>query len=462
MNLARPVPGSFRDPAGGVHRLGDRILRSVTAEHEADFDAALRSGVLDRLAAEARIVAFEPLSLPPEALGLAGVSQVLEHPRLPFISHPYEWSFEALRAAALLHLDVHLAAMDGRLTLSDASAYNVQFIGTRPIFIDILSFRPYREGEIWAGYRQFCQQFLNPLLLCAATGFMPNAWYRGALEGIPTSEMRRLLPWSTFLSRRVLLHVLAHSALERMQPAAASAHVSKGALPRESFLHMLRDLRKWLAGLAPKRSRSLWSDYTTTCSYSSEEQDAKRGEVAAFASTVRPNMLWDMGCNTGEYSLLALQSGAQAAVGWDGDAAAVDAAFLAAERAGAALTPLVSDLANPSPSQGWDQAERAGMHERSSADAVMALALVHHLLFGANVPLPRAIGWIASLAPRGLIEFVPPDDVQVRPMVARRRGVHHPYDREAFIAAIQGVARIERSTAIGPSGREIFWYDRSR
>jgi ribosomal protein L11 methylase PrmA len=173
-------------------------------------------------------------------------------------------------------------------------------------------------------------------------------------------------------------------------------------------------------------------------------------------------MLWDMGCNTGEYSLLALQSGAQAAVGWDGDAAAVDAAFLAAERAGAALTPLVSDLANPSPSQGWDQAERAGMHERSSADAVMALALVHHLLFGANVPLPRAIGWIASLAPRGLIEFVPPDDVQVRPMVARRRGVHHPYDREAFIAAIQGVARIERSTAIGPSGREIFWYDRSR
>jgi hypothetical protein len=161
MNLARPVPGSFRDPAGGVHRLGDRILRSVTAEHEADFDAALRSGVLDRLAAEARIVAFEPLSLPPEALGLAGVSQVLEHPRLPFISHPYEWSFEALRAAALLHLDVHLAAMDGRLTLSDASAYNVQFIGTRPIFIDILSFRPYREGEIWAGYRKFCQQFLN-------------------------------------------------------------------------------------------------------------------------------------------------------------------------------------------------------------------------------------------------------------------------------------------------------------
>jgi ribosomal protein L11 methylase PrmA len=172
-------------------------------------------------------------------------------------------------------------------------------------------------------------------------------------------------------------------------------------------------------------------------------------------------MLWDMGCNTGEYALLALESGAERAIGWDGDAAAIDTAFLAAQSANANLTALVSDLANPSPSQGWGQAERAGLHERSGADAVMALALIHHLLFGANVPLSRALSWIVELAPRGLVEFVPPDDVQVKPMRARRNGVHHPYDREHFVEALQAVARIERSTVVGPSGREMFWYDRS-
>jgi ribosomal protein L11 methylase PrmA len=221
-------------------------------------------------------------------------------------------------------------------------------------------------------------------------------------------------------------------------------------------------MRKWLAGLTPKTTKSLWRDYTATCSYSSAEQRAKHAEVAAFAAAVKPKMLWDIGCNTGEYSLLALKSGAERAIGWDGDPSAVGIAFRAAREAKAAFTPLVGDLANPSPSQGWDQAERSGMRERSSADAVMALALIHHLLFGANVPLPQAIRWVVGLAPRGLIEFVPPDDVQVRSMVARRRGVHHPYDREHFVAALQSVARIERATVLRPSGREVFQYESGR
>lgn len=460
---AQSVPGSYRDPAGGVHLLGDRVLRTVSPEHEPDFTAALRTGLLDRLAHEGRLVAFEPLDVSLDELGLAGAARVVEHPRLPFISHPYEWSFAGLRAAALHHLDLHLEVMEGGLTLTDASAYNVQLVGTRPVFIDLLSFRPYREGEIWAGYRQFCEQFLNPLLLCAKTGVMPNAWYRGALEGIPTAELRRLLPWRAKLSRRVLLHVVAHAALEKTGPASDDGgKIAKSAgLPRASFLGLLKDLRAWIAKLAPKGRKTLWSDYTTTCSYSADEQSAKRAAVAEFAAATSPQMLWDIGCNTGEYALLALRAGAGRAIGWDGDPAAIDAAFRAAEQSGARFTPLVANLANPSPSQGWSQAERAGMQERSNADAVMALALLHHLLFGANVPLPRSIGWIVGLAPRGLIEFVPPDDVQVRPMIARRQGVHHPYDRDHFVAALSAVARIERSTVLGPSGRELFWYDRN-
>lgn len=462
MTLAQPVSGSHRDPAGGVHFLGDRILRTVAPEHEAGFVAALRTGVLDRLAESGHIVSFEELRLPPQSLGLAAASRVLEHPRLPFISHPYEWSFEMLRAAGLHHLDMHLEAMQGGLTLTDASAYNIQFVGTDPIFIDLLSFRPYREGEIWAGYRQFCEQFLNPLLLCAATGLMPNAWYRGTLEGIKTSDLRRLLPWRSLLSRRALLHVVAHSALESAarNPSDTAKATASAVLPRASFLHMLRDLRAWFTKLTPKAGRSLWRDYTTTCSYSNEEQQAKRAEVERFAESARPRLLWDIGCNTGEYSLLALKSGAERGIGWDGDPSAVDIAFRAAKEAGANFTPLVSDLANPSPSQGWSQAERAGMHERAAADAVMALAVIHHLLFSANVPLQQSIRWIVGLAPRGLIEFVPPDDVQVQQMRARRTGTHHPYDREHFTAALQAVARIEKSTMLRPSGREVFQYAR--
>ncbi len=463
MTPALPVAGSHRDPAGGVHRLGNRILRTVAPDHDAEFTAALRTGLLDRFADTGRIVAFEAFSAPPATVGLAGASRVLEHPQLPFVSYPYEWSFEALRAAGLHHLDLHLEAMEAGLTLSDASAYNIQFLGTEPIFIDVLSFRPYRDGEIWAGYRQFCEQFLNPLLFCTMTGVMPNAWYRGALEGIKTSDLRRLLPWRAFLSRRILLHVVAHSALEDVAQtavAAKDASVVAATLPRARFLRVLGAMRAWLESLAPKRVRSRWADYRATCSYTDEERMAKHAEVSAFAGALQPKMLWALGCNTGEYPLLALQSGAERAIGWDGDTAAVDTAFRAARDAGARFTPLVCDLANPSPSQGWDQAERAGMHERSSADAVMALAIIHHLVFSANVPLPKAIAWTVSLAPRGLIEFVPPHDMQVQRMIAHRGSVH-PYDRDLFATALNNVARIERSTVLGASGRELFWYDRS-
>jgi len=62
----------------------------------------------------------------------SGARYVLEHPKLPFISHPYEWSFSALKAAALLQLDIYLAALEHAVTLTDATAYNIQFQGPNP------------------------------------------------------------------------------------------------------------------------------------------------------------------------------------------------------------------------------------------------------------------------------------------------------------------------------------------
>ena len=155
----------------------------------------VESGVLQSLAAAGRVVAFDEVSR--DVLGgeAGDPALVLEHPRLPFVSYPYEWPFKALKAAALHHLDIQIDALDGGVALSDASAYNVQFLGAKPIFIDLLSFRRYREGEFWLGHRQFCEQFLNPLLLRALVGVPHNAWYRGSLEGIVSAELSRLLPF---------------------------------------------------------------------------------------------------------------------------------------------------------------------------------------------------------------------------------------------------------------------------
>ena len=103
---------------------------------------------------------------------------VLRHDRIPFVSYPYEWSFGMLQDAALLQLDLLLAALDEGLILKDSSAYNVQWRGTRPVFIDVSSFEPLRPGQPWVGYQQFCQMRLYHCC-CRHTGSSVSAWLRG-------------------------------------------------------------------------------------------------------------------------------------------------------------------------------------------------------------------------------------------------------------------------------------------
>ena len=121
------------------------------------------------------------------------VSYLLESKLVPHVSYPYEWSFEQLNAAALHHLKFQLFLFDHNAVLRDATAYNIQFVGSEPIFIDILSIKEYEDGEYWLAYRQFCENFLNPLLLRVIKGIPHNNWFRGALEGIETVELNKLL-----------------------------------------------------------------------------------------------------------------------------------------------------------------------------------------------------------------------------------------------------------------------------
>ena len=120
------------------------------------------------------------------------------------------------------------------------------------------------------------------------------------------------------------------------------------------------------------------------------------------------------------------------------------------------------DAANPSPAQGWAQAERKGLRERANADALIALAIIHHIAIGRNVPLDMAVDWIVGLAPIGVIEFPSKDDPMVRTLLANRDDIFPDYTEEAFLAAVSGRARIVRQAHVSDNGRLLVWYDRTR
>jgi ribosomal protein L11 methylase PrmA len=462
MNEVQADAGSYRDPSGRIFILGDRVLRTVMPRAAADFEFVRSTGILERLIAEGSAIAeqrVEPSDLPPV---FNDARYVVQHPKLPFISYPYEWCFTALKRAALLHLDIQIRCLEQDVTLSDASAYNVQFLGPKPIFIDSLSFRRYHEGEFWVGHKQFCEQFLNPLLLRALLGVAHNAWYRGGLEGIPTAELSRLLPLRRKLSWNVMTNVVMPASFQHAATEGADMSIPKTSrLPRVTLRRMLERLRHWIAALEPAdRGKTVWRDYAGHTSYAADEIERKRALIGEFAASVRPHLLWDIGCNTGDYAKVALEAGAAHAVGFDFDQGALDAAFARAESEGLSFLPLYLDLANPTPSQGWAERERRGLTDRASADAILGLALVHHLAIGRNIPLEEVVDWLVGLAPNGIIEFVPKLDLMVQRLLRLREDIFDDYAEEVFARHLQAKAEIVRVVDVSASGRRLFWFAR--
>ncbi len=465
MSTTEALPGSFRDPSGQVFEVDNRIFRTVTDYATSDFDFVWSTGLLQKLTLTGLVLPFEKVDQ--DVLGPIGknASYVLEAPKLPFVSFPYEWPFPALKAAALLHLEIHATALEHGVTLSDASAYNVQFYGVRPIFIDHLSFRRYKPGEFWTGHRQFCEQFLNPLLLRAFQGVPHNAWYRGSQEGIGAEDLCHLLKWRHFFSFNVLSQVLLQSYFQRSARKnivnLEKAQLPESCLPLASFQRLIKKLHAWISSLEPlDTGKTIWQNYSEFHNYSSAETELKRQFILDFVRHTKPKLLWDLGCNTGAWGTAALETGAEYVVGFDSDQGALEKTFARAHDKKLLLQPLFMDAANPSPNQGWMGRERASLEARAPADAVLALAFVHHLVIARNIPFVQLLDWILELAPTGVIEFVPKSDSNAQVLLHLREDIFPDYTEECFLSHIAQRAEIIKTKVLPSSRRILVWYAR--
>jgi ribosomal protein L11 methylase PrmA len=455
------VPASYRDPSGYVFEREGRIYRAISHCAAADYEFVRDRGVIATLVRDGQLVDSQEVPVSDCGLDDDSVRYVVEHPRINLISYPYEWPFEALKCAALFHLDLQIELMSHGVALSDASAYNVQFIGSRPIFLDFLSLRRYREGEYWLGHRQFCEQFLNPLLLRSLCGVPHNAWLRGQPEGLSTDDLVRLLPRHRLLAPWAFMHLALPVWLQRRSRHSAVSNNHLRPLPKATYVGLLRQLR---GAVSRQRTgtkyRSTWGGYEPSCSYAEDGRELKRAFVADFIRKTTPECLVDVGCNAGEYSILALESGAGRVIGLDSDPEAADAAFLRARERNADFTVLQVDLANPSPAQGWAGEERQPLRSRIEADAMLALAVVHHLAIGRNVPLDSVVDWLVGLAPQGIIEFVDKEDSQVQRMLRLREDIFDHYERASFIRSVRARAEIVNERELSGGRRVLIQYQR--
>jgi SAM-dependent methyltransferase len=194
--------------------------------------------------------------------------------------------------------------------------------------------------------------------------------------------------------------------------------------------------------------------------YSDEGTLAKESIVEAMLGDVGGSVAWDLGANVGRFSAIAARLGRRV-VAWDADPAASELHYRRLKEAGdGSVLPLVQDLVNPSPSLGWAGAERAGF-ERSDADVILALALVHHLAISNNVPLEAIASLFARLAPNAIIEWVPKDDPMARRLLASRRDIFPDYSQVGFERAFGTRFRVVARTPISGSTRVLYRLERT-
>ena len=437
-------PASFRDPSGRVFHHNNWVCRTLSVDAHRHFEAARAAGLIDSLVADELIVPSELVAAADLGLSASEASEVvLKQPRVPLVTYSYEWSFEMLRDAALVTLRVLDRALASGFILKDGNAFNILFDGTAPKLVDIPSIEPYREGAIWAGYGQFCRSFLFPLLLSAYHDVNIQALLRGTLGEVPVRDAAQYLSLTDYLKPGVFKDVVLQARLDRSFGAAATTVQSATTgqeYPKKALLASVRRLTTIVSGLKPANRVSDWSNYETAHSYSERDHSTKLIFVERVMAGRPPARLVDLGCNTGEYSRIALRS-ASFVISMDMDSRSVDRLYRGLSPR-ASLSLVVASLLNPTPAMGWRLQERSSLLDRFRCDGFLALALIHHLRITGGVPLDAILAQLFAIAPEGIVEWVDKDDAMVREMLSLRPDVYDDYTWPRFEAALRARGEI--------------------
>ncbi len=432
MTELRCEPGSFRDRHGRVFYCDGEVFRALSQKSLADFKHLAATRFYQDLVREGALIASELVKdLHPSELN-GDWAGVLRHERIPVVSYPYEWSFSMLQDAALLQLRLARAALAEEMIPKDATSYNIQWVGKRPVFIDTASLERLQPGCPWAGYRQFCQLFLYPLLLQAYKNVHFQPWLRGNIEGIEASQLGALMSARDLLRRGVFTHVYLQSKLQKRYADNnddVRGQIKQAGFNKELILANLAGLTRLVERLSWSETGSTWSGYAETHSYSERDHQAKVRFVRKTLGRRPRRLVWDLGCNIGVFSRIASES-AQHVLALDADHLTVDRLYTRLRGSGPKnILPLVANLADPAPNLGWRGQERQTLLDRGRPDFLLVLALIHHLVIGANIPVRELVEWLASLGAELVIEFVSKQDPMVERLLSNKDDQYDDYDQ---------------------------------
>jgi hypothetical protein len=443
-------PASFKDPSGFIFESEGKLYRQVNSVYTANYDALMNSGLYKFLTDQGYLIPHKEID--ENITGISEWYKTLFPEKINFVTYPYEWCFQQLKDAAILTLTILRISLDYGMILKDASPYNIQFHKGRPVFIDTLSFETYDPSQPWVAYRQFCANFLFPLYLEFYLHTDIQKIMSAYMDGIPVDITSRLLPLKSGLNLGVWLHVyLQNSVKGNDKNEKDTAHFNK-----KKLLNLIVHLESIINGFNQKPIRSTWSNYYEETILGKEYLEQKENIFRELVKDIKADCVLDIGGNDGHFSKIVSQQ-FEHVVTIDSDSRSISKLYdYVKKHKTSNITPLVIDVANPSPALGFNNSERAAFHQRVKPDFVLALALVHHLVIGNNISLPMLASYFNDIAPQLLIEFAPKQDEKVKQMLATRKDVFYDYDEQHFEMYFSEYFNIVNKVAVPGSSRTMY------
>jgi len=403
-------PGSFRDPSGYIYYKNNKVYRVVNESYKKNYDNLMSSGLYDTLVNEDLLIKHSEISNNQKS---KGEYKTLEVERIPFISYPYEWSFNQLKDSLLLTLKIQKICVEFNMTLKDSTPFNIQFIGNKPIFIDTLSFELVdNENYVWKPYKQFCEMFLGPLCLMKYVDPNLNELLINNINGVPLGLINKLLPLKSKFNISVFIHFVLHNMFKQKENIKNVKVEKSKVISKTKHLNIITQLESFVINTKVPNELSEWGDYNEeTITEKKDYVIDKENSIKSFLKDGNYKLTWDIGSNDGFFSRIIADKYSDYLISFDIDWRCVDSNYLKCKDLNINnVFPLILDLSNPTPSIGWMNKERSSVYERfGSPDLITCFAVIHHII-NVGIPLESFIEFLSKSSKDILIEYVPYSD----------------------------------------------------
>ena len=414
---------SFRDPSGYVFEDNGILRRIINPVYFKQYNSLKSSGFYETLINKSLLIAHQETSKSHDKI-------VITPELIPFITNPYEWSFDQYKHAALLTLQIHKYALSKNYILKDASAYNVTFYNGKPIFIDTLSFDFYVENTPWRAYKQFIKHFFSPLILAKYFGTEMFKMLQTHIDGIPITLASKLLPFKTKFSPTIQTNIHLLAKMEEKHNDNYNPDKKTVQLTKKAQYNIIDNLFEFVKELQ-LNDKSEWGEYYKKINYDEKTFELKKDLIKDWVENLKPKKVLDIGGNDGTFSRVIAKNVDHIIVS-DIDSNAVNYNYQQIKvNKETNILPFVSDLLQPSPGIGFNNVERNSFIERLkvySPDVTLALALIHHITLSGNVPFLKSAEFFSNFSNYLIIEFPKRSDSWVNSLLVRKREFINHFD----------------------------------